>query len=117
MAVSVFAGHAHHQIAVAHLHAQRAADGETQFLHPAAAQAEGGRALAVDGVAAADGAGLRRAWAAGGREARASSAAFAAATCSSVSMGMSDDSAIVEHRQWGGLRGARLRGVAGRSDG
>jgi len=64
LAVSVFVGCAHHQFAVAHPHAQRAADGKAKFLHPASAQAQRGRALAAGGVAAADGARLRRARAA-----------------------------------------------------
>ena len=60
LAVSVLAGRAHHQFAVAHLHAQRTADGKAQFLHPAADQAQTGRALVAGGVATANGARLRR---------------------------------------------------------
>lgn len=64
---SIGGGHAHHQLAVAHAHVQGLADGEAQFLHPAAAQAQRRHGLAAGGlVDAADGAALRRARAAWG---------------------------------------------------
>jgi len=63
---SVLSGQAHHQLAVAHAHLQFLADGEAQFFHPAAGQAQRGHALAVGGMAATDGAVLRQARAARG---------------------------------------------------
>jgi len=66
VADSVLGDQAHHQLAVTYAHVQFLADGEAQFLHPAAGQAQCGHALAVGGMAAADGTVLRRARAARG---------------------------------------------------